>query len=62
MMRSAIKIKRSWNILIMLLCYRIRSKATNKAMVVIASAKELSTGITKLSGSKDLLKVNIEIA
>ena len=40
----------------------IKSKATNNAMVVIASAKELPTGITKLSGSKPLLKVNIEIA
>ena len=30
-------------------------------MEVTLSAKELSTGITKLSGSKPLLKVKIEI-
>ena len=40
----------------------IKIKATNKAMVVMLSAKELSTGITKLSGSNPLLNVNIEIA
>jgi hypothetical protein len=28
----------------------IKSKATNNAMVVMLSAKELPTGITKLSG------------
>ena len=42
--------------------YIIKSNAINKAMVVMASAKELPTGITKLSGSKPLLKVNMEIA
>jgi len=39
----------------------ISSKATNKAREVTLSAKELSTGITKLSGSKPRLKVKIEI-
>ena len=38
-----------------------KSNATNRATVVRASAKELPTGITKLSGSKPLLKVNNEI-
>jgi hypothetical protein len=42
--------------------YTISSKDTNKAIEVTLSAKELSTGITKLSGSKPLLKVKIEIA
>ncbi len=40
----------------------IKSRATNKAMVVMLSAKELPTGMTKLSGSNPLLKVNMEIA
>jgi hypothetical protein len=40
----------------------IRSRAANRAMVVMASAKELPTGMTKLSGSKPLLNVKIEIA
>ena len=40
----------------------IKSKAINNAMVVMLSAKELPTGITKLSGSKPLLKVSMEIA
>ena len=31
-------------------------------MVVMVSANELPTGMTKLSGSKPLLKVNMEIA
>jgi hypothetical protein len=39
----------------------IKSKATNNAMVVLLSAKELPTGITKLSGSNPLLKVNMEM-
>ena len=43
------------------LCYNIKSNVTNNAMVVIASAMELSTGMTKLSGSNPLLKVNMEI-
>jgi hypothetical protein len=37
------------------------SRATNNAREVTLSAKELSTGITKLSGSKPFLKVKIEI-
>ena len=41
--------------------YTINSKAKNKAREVTLSAKELSTGITKLSGSRPLLKVKIEI-
>ena len=38
------------------------SKAANKAIVVIQSAKELIVGITKLSGFRPLLKVTIETA
>ena len=39
----------------------IKSKATNKAMVVMLSAKELPMGKTKLSGSSPLLNVKIAI-
>ena len=40
----------------------IRSRETNNAIVVMLSAKELPTGMTKLSGSKPLLNVNMEMA
>ena len=39
-----------------------KSKATKRAMVVMTSANELPTGITKLSGFKPLLNVNMEIS
>jgi hypothetical protein len=39
----------------------INSKANSKAMEVTMAAKEASTGSTKLSRSKPLLKVNMEI-
>jgi hypothetical protein len=45
----------------MLLGYLIRSKANSKAVEVTIVANEVSTGMTKLSGSKPLLNVNIEI-
>ena len=38
----------------------IKSKANSKAIEVTMVAKEVSTGITKLSGSRPLLNVNIE--
>ena len=41
--------------------HAIRIKDMNKAIEVTLSAKELSTGMTKLSGSSPLLKVKIEI-
>jgi hypothetical protein len=40
----------------------IKIRAINNAMVVMLSAKELPTGITKLSGSKPLLNVSMEMA
>ena len=46
----------------MLFRYRINSIDMNRATVVRASAKELSIGITKLSGSKPRLNVKIEMA
>ena len=42
--------------------YMIKSNATKRAIVVMLSAKQLPTGRTKLSGSKPLLNVSIEIA
>jgi hypothetical protein len=42
--------------------YFTNIKATSNAMEVMLSAKELSMGMTKLSGSKPFWKVKIEMA
>jgi len=40
----------------------IKNIATSKAVVVIMVANEVSIGITKFSGFRPLLNVNIEVA